>query len=255
MRIIGGHDYYDIGMGSGHDDRVVFVREINRTLDVVDACRHGLNKVKVNPRFEDSASGEVLSRHNRGNFRHRNCDHDVLLLSVVLGDKQYSGIRIRRSPFMRLTEKEEICFWDLNSLTAWLTRHGVRAVDRRDDWRHDEDQAVPLADYFNVRTLPKRTVDYLVAQKMTLLTFMGEGHFDWDLRKTRVFWRVNGDDLKGMQFYKLLDAYTIFQEIEMWLGGVVAPEGSRIVTITDDRIKRDKHGFDQYSFRKAKQRV
>jgi hypothetical protein len=255
MRIIGGHDYYDIGMGAGHDDHVLFAREKSRTLNVVDACRHGLNAVRVNLRFVEISSGNVLSRHSAAGFQHDGFQYDAHLLSVVLGDRQYSGIRIRRSPFMRHSRREDICFWSLDSLRAWLGKFGVRAVDRRDEWYLVDDQAVPLDAYFEVRRLPKLTVDHLLAQKMTLLTFMGEGDWDWDRRETRVFWRVNADDLKSIQFYKALDAYSIFQELEMWLGGVAAQTDNPVVVITDDRMRRGKHGFDAFGFRKVKRRA
>jgi hypothetical protein len=254
MRIIGGHDYYDIGMSAGHDEHVVFVREKDRTLSIDDAHKNGIFEGSVNFRFEDDTTGEGISRNGTSSFRHSGCNYDFCLMSVVIANKRYGGIRFRRSCF-NLFEREEVYFWGRTSLETWLGKHGLRIMDRRDDWRRVDDRSVRLDDYFDPVTLPKRTVDYLVANRIAVMSFTGEGEFDWIRQKMRVFWRVNADSLKALQFYRALDAYSIFQEIEMWLGGVVAPAGNPVVVITDDRIKRDKHGFDKFILKKMKQRA
>lgn len=57
--------------------------------------------------------------------------------------------------------------------------------------------------------------------------------------------------LKERQFNTIVDPYTAFQELSMYLGGVLTQKGNEIVEITDDKVKIAKHGFDKASFRKA----
>jgi hypothetical protein len=63
-------------------------------------------------------------------------------------------------------------------------------------------------------------------------------------------WRVNPANLRSMEFYKALDAFTAHQELSMWIGGVLSGLARPMVAITDDRVKAAKHGFDEWSFRK-----
>jgi hypothetical protein len=55
--------------------------------------------------------------------------------------------------------------------------------------------------------------------------------------------------LKPWEFYKVFDSYTAFQEISMYVGGILlAPVNP--VPIPDDETLRDIKGFNKYSFRK-----
>lgn len=58
--------------------------------------------------------------------------------------------------------------------------------------------------------------------------------------------------LKNMDFYKIVDPFTAFQELSMFIGGVMGGKSPSMIEVTDkDRIA--KHGFDKFSFRKEKQ--
>jgi hypothetical protein len=46
----------------------------------------------------------------------------------------------------------------------------------------------------------------------------------------------------------LFDAFTAYQELDMFVSGVMAPENKPMVAI-DDKHKAYQHGFDCYSFR------
>ncbi len=59
--------------------------------------------------------------------------------------------------------------------------------------------------------------------------------------------------LKNYDFHKFMDVFTIFQEIEMYISGVIGVNTKPIVEISD-KHKIIGHGFDfKYSFRKDKQ--
>lgn len=55
--------------------------------------------------------------------------------------------------------------------------------------------------------------------------------------------------LKDYGFYKFFDTYTAFQEIHMYLGGVLG-FGNPHVPVPDDKTMRDIKGFDNWSFKK-----
>jgi hypothetical protein len=59
--------------------------------------------------------------------------------------------------------------------------------------------------------------------------------------------------LKDYEFYKLFDTFQAFQEISMFLGGVLGNKEKEIINIAD-KYKIEQHGFDyKWSFRKEPQ--
>lgn len=57
--------------------------------------------------------------------------------------------------------------------------------------------------------------------------------------------------LKNLTKSFKLDAYGIYQEIEMYMGGVLGSQEKETIEISD-KDKRDSKGFDNYSFKKRK---
>jgi hypothetical protein len=57
--------------------------------------------------------------------------------------------------------------------------------------------------------------------------------------------------LKDYEFYRVFDTYQTFQEISMFLGGVLGTneDGGNVV---DDKHRFSQRGFDKWSFRKEK---
>lgn len=55
--------------------------------------------------------------------------------------------------------------------------------------------------------------------------------------------------LKDMEFYRVADPFTAFQELSMYISGVMGGRSPGVVDIgNDDRIA--KHGFNEWSFRR-----
>ena len=55
--------------------------------------------------------------------------------------------------------------------------------------------------------------------------------------------------LKDYEFYKVVDAFTAFTELQMFIGGVLGRGEKEIVEI-EDKYKIGQHGFDKWSFRR-----
>jgi len=55
--------------------------------------------------------------------------------------------------------------------------------------------------------------------------------------------------LKDYEFYKEVDSFTAFQEIQMFLGGVLGTGEKEIIEV-EDKYKIPQHGFDKWSFRR-----
>jgi len=78
-----------------------------------------------------------------------------------------------------------------------------------------------------------------------------------DMSRRRNYWNWNGDTqkfiinplLKDYEFYKVFDTFQAFQEISMFMGGVLGNREKDIVVV-EDKYKIAQHGFDKWSFRK-----
>jgi hypothetical protein len=55
--------------------------------------------------------------------------------------------------------------------------------------------------------------------------------------------------LKEFEFYKVLDTFTTFQEIQMFISGVLGTGEKEIIEV-EDKYKIGQHGFDKWSFRR-----
>jgi len=58
--------------------------------------------------------------------------------------------------------------------------------------------------------------------------------------------------LKDYEFYKVFDTFQAFQEVSMFMGGVLGA-GEKEITEVQDKYKITQHGFNKFSFRKDKE--
>lgn len=73
----------------------------------------------------------------------------------------------------------------------------------------------------------------------------------WHNKKKKMF--VINPLLKEYEFYKVFDTFQAFQEIQMFIGGVLGNREKDIVVV-EDKYKIAQHGFDKWSFRKEPQK-
>ena len=64
---------------------------------------------------------------------------------------------------------------------------------------------------------------------------------------------VKDDELKHLDFYRRMDAASIYQELAMFIDGIIGSSPPRMEKVSDLTL-RDKHGFDEKSFKKEKQK-
>lgn len=55
--------------------------------------------------------------------------------------------------------------------------------------------------------------------------------------------------LKNFQFFRVRDTFSAFQDLSMFISGVMGGSAPPMVPISDE-IRKEKHGFDEWSFRK-----
>lgn len=86
-----------------------------------------------------------------------------------------------------------------------------------------------------------------------LLINRHEARWWWDKASSASSWLVRNPRLKDLRMGSTLDSYTLFQEISMFIGGVMPGQQSPMVQVSD-RTQVVKKGFDPiYGFRRRPQ--
>lgn len=105
---------------------------------------------------------------------------------------------------------------------------------------------------FNFETLDKAfNLDYSIFSdiftefKVPLVKIYIPNTYNWMQKEYEI--ELN-PCLKDIQFYKAVDLFTMFQEIQMYISGVIGVDRMIPVTISDVSM-RDKKGFDNLSFK------
>lgn len=229
MRIISGRDYYDNALAYGRDETILFVRERDRWLKDAEVpsglkyVRPYISLREINKKTDVAYRGEnIYVVDGRKYF--------LNALTVMFCGKVYHGISIEQDG------GGTVYFWQKDQFEEFIGKLGLECY--RHSYRFDIDPKT----FFDPYNAPRTLMDWLIDMHITLAVRFPS--------KQPEKWSINSDRLKEVQFYRALDAFTAFQEISMWIGGVIPGHGNQMVAIPDI-IRIEKHGFDKkFSFRK-----
>ena len=229
MRIIGGKDYYDVGLSMGIDPMIVLLRGKSRSIPVREAGGTLLD-IKPTTRFCVRRGGVWSSN-----------GESIIAVAVVLCDKVYRGVLAPEWKNEKGMTFEGI--WSADKLRAWAKK---TKTEVRIDGPWELRKKLKFEDYFMPFTVSEKMRKYMVMNKVSILTEEEENGI---MASDRAF-SVNPSDLRRFGFAKAVDPYTAFQELSMWIGGVLGGTSPETVTIKDDRVLIENHGFDnRFSFR------
>lgn len=233
MRIIHGHDYYDSVLAYGQDTDLTFVREKSRTLDLAQAQQvpglqgdHGSLLFTGKKRVYNTAWNGVTLEYDNMAW--------VKCIRVYVAHRTWCGWKVQIGSSVT-------CYWSLDSLAKWAHNENFSVKPVNKYWYHARDQEVPD---LGEQTTPPQLQSWMIQNRATIITYEESADPGCDI------WRINGDNLRDLQMFKVVDAFSMFQTISEWVGGVLPKNGNPMVEITDDKIKAHKHGFDKHSFRK-----
>jgi len=122
--------------------------------------------------------------------------------------------------------------------------------NQRRDWENDFDIKTPTYNLFKEYNTPI----YLCRQETTsswMRILSQEKLLEW---YHCIDSKQPNDDiitLDDLEFYRVVDPYTAFQEIQMYLSGVLG-FNNPVIPEMDDETMRDIKGFDKVSFKKEK---
>jgi hypothetical protein len=165
--------------------------------------------------------------------------------AIVFCGKTYRAVRIDVNAADHTASKPTRCFYDSESASEYLRQFGMVFDNRekRPGWRSlftrpsvVEYLETPVNDHYAQFVLENR------------LPIVGLNYPERELfSKERP--AVKNCILNKAEFYRVFDAHTAFQELSMYVGGVLPQQSAMVATVSDkDRIAQ--RGFDKWSFRK-----
>lgn len=234
MRIISKfHDYYDSVLKYGPDDHCVFVRESAR-LDAAGQLpadlafmRPGLHAVET--------------------FTAKRAPLGIAPFVIAFCGKCYPGIRLTSSGLSGAEAAFDECYYDLASYRARMAAlgHPIEPERRRHwrRWHYRMDSPTNHQDLTDFFTAERASAfEALVGRGAAILLCLSRRHSD-DVEL------YDNPELTTLKFYQMFDAYSAFQELEMYLGGVLASAELPMPQF-EDQIKAQQKGFDKHSFRR-----
>lgn len=241
MKIISKfHDYYDSVLSYGMDLTHVYKREtIEILLDnapkfiLVDSKKQD----KLFKNIPQNLQKEILRYANQLPFCFRKHPYDFNLIECFFiffcGKVFYQEV-------YKIPDKENIDCFTFDESKKVILKYGDKYEKRL-----ITENKPPL---FGTRK------DELYNHNFINLDFVEELHHYFSspaikLEKEKI---IINPCLREIKFYKLLNPFQTYQEIDMYISGILSSPQKEIAEISDkDRIS--KHGFDGWSFRKKPQ--
>lgn len=253
MKIISKfHDYYDHGMGFGHDDHVVYVRQPEE-----------LGAFQDKERFDvfDALYRRARPKLTSDELRLKDFSLRIFPSCLFFCGKIYPYIRISRvKEFPSLSYKypdfkkvyntlDEEFYYDLDSYVKGLLKYNIKLDDfnnyeKYNRW-YNRNESCLSNKYVVQFFLNSGTDQYL--QEITDLKIVSAARNHEAYKHDDPKYYVN-PMLSEYQFYKMYDPYSAFQEVEMFIGGVLGDPGNPMADIDDKHLAKQK-GFDCYSFK------
>lgn len=243
MRIISPfRDYYDTAQSFGQDDRVIY------------------HRVERDEPFEFNAQNEELAKwfparnvpwNRRGQFADVSYSYFsdfyrayYSFFRVGFCGKLYSGVKIQFGE-------------DINSESFYTIDNILARAEKI--YKPNKFEKFKVSKFlstvkewlaFDEKAPHENFNDWAAKNKVPIMLWTsGNDLFE---RKTLIY----NPCLRNIEFYKVMYPYQAYQELDMYISGVIGYPGVPMIEI-EDKYKIAEHGFDKWSFRKigAKSKV
>ena len=250
MKIISKfHDYYDIALAQGHDNSIIYLRE-EREEKFLLQCEGTsyLNSIYKELPYIDTYNAYYDYKGRKIRF-------------IGFCGKIYPYIVFKHILKDNLSKIERILY-NSNDVMNFFTEYDLKKElenfmfpqkEKLNKWNRQEK--------FNINTFTKYIDKYSgkagceeIFLKYKVPIFIIELDFYykrvWSGKHTFEEGKIILNPcLKDIEFFRLINPYVAFQEIEMFLSGVLGFPSPPMIEITD-KDKLTKQGFDKWSFRK-----
>lgn len=150
-------------------------------------------------------------------------------------------------------------YYDIDSLDKGYEKHFGKKISQNNAFKSWQNMPTQRADYVEYFKSGGNIFNPVQSEKLfhqykTPLILLGDYGLTAEQYYTNeTFGLIVNPNLSRLQFFKVMDAVTVFQEIYMYLSGVLAGNNPEIPKVSDEDLITAK-GFDlRTSFRKAKE--
>lgn len=256
MRIISKFkDYYDVVAGQGVDLTRVYMRETKLVHGVFPLPEWGEKRhwsdTQRYTKYPNMHQG-IYTNGWRGNY-----SHELYYIYVLFAGKLYGGLKFEDN-----TNSTSRYLWDIEALdnlleevNMWPHKPYISKYQRHRNPAETDYEACKRI--FAIRG-DEVLREWAVTNNIAIALDCGALHEKEtrDLGYSLVRYARGTKAiaiepcLKDVLFQKVLDPFTPYQELDMWIGGVLTkPE---IISEPSDKEKVAIHGFNEWSFRKHK---
>lgn len=271
-------DYYDGGMGLGIDNSIVYKRKTKwlkldkdwKSIDTAKAIYSFSRNISISepkkpiePKKERVDYVEVLrdwkqklNKYNEEKQKNRkffiNQIHNT---KICICDKWYL---INVFEFVENKQRITLLFTTADELLKKLKQHGMNRCikylngGKRYSWRETKRGDIHMTE---LQALEYAQTEIAKMNKTEICTYYKVPYFlllDSLKFKENKFDIVLNPNLRNTGLKLIKDPFTMFQEIQMFMGSLANPEPDMVGI--DDKYRIDNHGFDKWSFRNQKNR-
>jgi len=243
----GKKDYYDGVVGTmGIDKSIVYERN-----PVI--IQEGDNKLKMPPEFNSNKDYSIyssetnrmltISRYSMIKSMYLKPNKYDAYSAFIVGfcGKQYVGFKLY---------KEHKDFFGTKHLTTEITYDYSVIKEHVKIESYGSNLTNDIAEVENFDSIE-------IFRRYNTPVYIYDSHYDmkslyasYETRSKPTF--IINPLLKDFEFYKRFDSFAAFQEIQMFLSGVLGNKENDVIVISD-KDKIAQHGFDKFSFRKEKE--
>lgn len=233
MRIISKfHDYYDSVQGIGYDPDLIYHRVQDQNVLELDTIRSEWRKPKFIMPFDMPQLSESFFEYINLTKWRNTLPSDCTLYLIGFCGKYYLVLRHAGDPPQNFFDEDSVVEYysqycaDNKFKYNWFELFGKLGESKIKPF-HDEIEP------FRCINCPVFSIElksyYSVFFERKIITI--------------------NPSLADFQFYRLFDTYTAYQEIAMFISGVLGWPENDMIKISDTDM-RDAKGFDEYSFKK-----
>ncbi len=251
MKIISKYnDYYDSVQAYGSDPKTIYVRK-EKTID--DKEHAILNTLWNN-------SEEILFDLNFIGEQYKNICFENLYF-VFFCAKIFPCFEIsvpKNPPNPGINAKEYRYCYNINDIDKIIYKYGTKKhlkeynnkltknEKRSYIWGKPKNRKSLIQLINKFAKIPGNKIFELHHKFGTPCFYFSSSKYNAWNKKTNI---VLNPVLKDIEFYKVFDSYRAFQEISMFISGIMGGKSPPTIEISD-KIRKEKHGFDKWSFRK-----
>src|SRR5574343_617549 len=235
MKIIkqGINDYYDVMISQyGYSTEGNTFDRTTTVINQIDPHSYILNKWEVIP------TSYHTIRNNKGRYT-------CCLYNIVFCGIEYPLIHIKNDDPLSIFQFNNVVdefIYSYDALVEFLNTHSIDIVDKEKYYRWSYSINTMSHDFLKkFFIINDNNKDNYIKDKVVIALIK--------YSKYKLPSMIINPVLKDYKFYKVMDPYTCYQELSMYVDGMLTYPGNLMIDI-DDKYRIAAHGFDhKYAFR------